>query len=833
MRIRHTTFFRNIVVISIGLSLIGMVGVLCLRWIQVSAISASEWQASSIVADDIFYDNTSMSVSDIQTFLNNLVPSCDTNGTQLASDVGYPSLTHAQYAAQVGWPGPPYVCLRDYYQVPRSDAIVDNFSGSIPSGAMSAAQIIKNAADAYRVSPKALLVKLRLESKGPLILDSWPLQSQYTAAMGYACTDNAPCDPQYAGFYNQVTNAARQIRAYRDNASGYRYVPFQANTIYYNPGPCKTWGTDGCAEWYGNYGTRRDLTYCGSSSVVIANYATAGLYNYTPYQPNQAALNNLYGSGDGCSSYGNRNFWVIWNDWFGPSNTPFLRSWQSGKMYIRSNSGALYYITDSDQLRDLGYGSGVLNGYTTVDDTYVSSHGSSDLPALIQFGDAPEVYYYASGQLHYINYATYQAYGSPVVGQLSASFKLLFSMGSDATTILRDSTNGNVYSAQMGSRRYVVGPNAYAFYGLSSVSTSGASRALLAALPEGAPLAAPGTIIYANDSNYAGMASEDGSRLYPISTDLRNSLQLPTYSTSDRLVKLLPTVSTLLTNLVKDTSGNFYIIDQTFKLPLSPAQKSTLGYDDSYYVTAPPLLLQQLQTRPVKTGTHLIIQIGGDSRIYMADNKELVWFQSYADLASCGYSIDDVVVLTKRFVDTYLTFNDASVLPSGILARASGDTRVYMISTNGSKVPITTSYLFTNIGYSFSWVRVVSPRSLERITTLSTIAPYAIDADSQYWLLYSGTRRLIPPAYQANYSLPQLSAGNQITPWQLTSLPRTYNASRFIRIDATPNVYLVENGSTHLLSLSAYLSLSDNPWNDITPVSTDLFSWLPIGTPRQ
>src|SRR5690606_20979087 len=47
------------------------------------------------------------------------------------------------------------------------------------------------------------------------------------------------------------------------------------------------------------------------------NEATAALYNYTPYTPNAAALANLYTTGDSCSSYGNRNFWAFYTDWFG------------------------------------------------------------------------------------------------------------------------------------------------------------------------------------------------------------------------------------------------------------------------------------------------------------------------------------------------------------------------------------------------------------------------------------------------------------------------------------------------------------------------------------
>lgn len=829
----HPRSIRKLWLSALGLFFLIGIAFVFMHWTRANAVTSSEWQAGSIISDDIFYDNTSMSTSDIQAFLNSLVTTCDTNGTASASDLGYPWLNHAQYAAQNGWPAPPYVCLKDYYQVPQSDTIVDNFSGTIPSGALSAAQIIKNAADAYHISPKVLLTKIRLESAGPLILDSWPLQSQYTAALGYACSDSAPCDTRYAGFYNQVTNAARQIRLYHDNASGYRHQPFQSNDVDYNPGPCKTWSSDStCAEWYGQYKTRRDLSYCGSSNVYISNYATAGLYNYTPYQPNQAALDNLHGSGDICSTYGNRNFWVIWNDWFGPSNTPLLRSWQSGKMYIRSDSGALYYITDVNQLRDLGYGAGVMNGYVTVDDSYVATHGSSDLPALIQFSGSSEVYYYENGQLHYVSYQAYQAYGSPVVGQVSSSLKALFKIGPDATTVLRDYLDGLTYYIKGGDRRYVVGPSAYSYYKLGDIATSSASRSLIATINEGAPLAMPGTIIYANDSTAAGVVSEDGNHLYPLNKDLKASLQLATYTTTDKMVRKLPNISAPLTHLAKDSSGNLYIIDQNFKLAVSMAQKLNLGFGDDYYTTTPTLLLQQLQTREARPGANIIVRIGGDPSIYMFDGKELVLFQSYADLLSYGYTLADTITFTKRFVDTYFSVTDATVLPAGILARASNDQRVYLISTSGKKIPILTSYLFTNVGFSFPWVRVVSPRSLDRLPKVSPLAPYAIDSTGQYWLLYNGTKRLVPPAYQTNFGLPVLNDSNQVTPWQLNALPRTYNASRFIRVDSSQNVYLVEAGASHLLSLASYLSLSDNPWNDITPVSSDLFYSISIGAPR-
>ena len=51
--------------------------------------------------------------------------------------------------------------------------------------------------------------------------------------------------------------------------------------------------------------------------MFVRNQATHALYVYTPYTPNKAALKSLYGTGDSCSAYGNRNFWRLFIDWFG------------------------------------------------------------------------------------------------------------------------------------------------------------------------------------------------------------------------------------------------------------------------------------------------------------------------------------------------------------------------------------------------------------------------------------------------------------------------------------------------------------------------------------
>ena len=287
-----------------------------------SAVTASDWRAGNIVDDFVFTNSDDMTVADIQAFLNSVNPNCDTYGTGRAVEKGRGDITRAQYAASRGWAGPPYVCLKDYYEVPKYSPgnyiPANNFSGSIPAGAVSAAQIIYDAAKRNNLSPKVILVKIATESAGPLTTDNWPLQSQYTYAMGSHCPDSGPggsanCDRNYAGFSMQVESGAQLMRWYLDNMDKPWWTykkPFATNSILWNV-------------------VQRG---CGAGDVYIASKATAALYTYTPYQPNQAALNNMYGLGDHCSAYGNRNFWRVWNDWFG--STQYSRPIISFKSHI-------------------------------------------------------------------------------------------------------------------------------------------------------------------------------------------------------------------------------------------------------------------------------------------------------------------------------------------------------------------------------------------------------------------------------------------------------------------------------------------------------------------
>ena len=230
-----------------------------------------------IIEDSVFTNTASLNAPQIQAFLNSKVPTCDTWGTQPSEFGGG---TRAQWGTAHGYP-PPYICLRDYSE-----------------NGISAAQIIYNIAQQYQINPQVLIVLLQKEQA--LGTDTWPLPTQYRTATGYGCPDTAVCDTQYYGFTNQVTWSAKMFRAVLNNSPTW-YSPYVLG--------------NNLIQWSPN-------STCGSSTVNIQNRSTQALYDYTPYQPNQAALNAGYGAGDVCSAYGNRNFYLYFRDWFGYNSGP-------------------------------------------------------------------------------------------------------------------------------------------------------------------------------------------------------------------------------------------------------------------------------------------------------------------------------------------------------------------------------------------------------------------------------------------------------------------------------------------------------------------------------
>jgi len=304
--VRKTKFTRLLAVtLSALLALIGLSSVN-----ESKALDGSKFDPGLIISDSVFFDFGTMTVDDIQRFLESQVPECKSGPN--------------------GMP-----CLRNFKaDTPEKQADPGKCAYMAAKKNVSAAQIIYDIARACGINPRVLLVTLQKEQG--LVQASIPSPYMYRAAMGYGCPDSDPaiCGKVWVGLFNQLYKAAGQFQWYGDPNGSFTYLrPGRTVSIDYNEVASKN---------------------CGKRTFLLKSQATANLYYYTPYTPNDAALNNLRGAGDRCSAYGNRNFWRFYWDWFGsPIGGGFLLKSSTSDPYFISND-VKYPLSDPSLVNDLG-----------------------------------------------------------------------------------------------------------------------------------------------------------------------------------------------------------------------------------------------------------------------------------------------------------------------------------------------------------------------------------------------------------------------------------------------------------------------------------------------
>ena len=248
------------------------------------AAAITDWQPGNIISDANFYTQGSMSASDIQNFLNKKGSGC--SGDR---------------------------CLKNY-----RGSLASFAAGACPKAVqggsnLTAAEMIYRVSSSCNISAKVLLVTLEKENSlvsSRAWYNSRTGANGFRTAMGYGCPDTAACDSQYFGVGNQIYHAAKQFNNYKNHPTWYNHRAKTSSWVGYNPS-----------------------SSCGGTYVYMQNAATAGLYNYTPYQPNSAALRAGFGTGDSCSTYGNRNFYQLYKNWFGdPRSSSAVRTVTSAQI---------------------------------------------------------------------------------------------------------------------------------------------------------------------------------------------------------------------------------------------------------------------------------------------------------------------------------------------------------------------------------------------------------------------------------------------------------------------------------------------------------------------
>ena len=715
-----------------------------------SAVTASQWQAGNIISDAAFYNPTTLNAAGVQSFFNSVYSGCSTG----------------------------YTCIRDYkVSTPARPSEPNLCNGYAASSSQTAAQIIAGVAVSCGVNPQALIVLIQKESGD--ITSTTPGYQQVT---GYGCPDSTGCDAKYYGFFNQVYLAARQFKLYRLNPNNYGYVAGTTNYILYNPN-----------------------TACGGSQVYITNQATAGLYDYTPYQPNAAALANLHGTGNSCSAYGNRNFWVYYNSWFGATQAvSYLVHTQADPTVYFVNNGSKYPIDSWATLTSLPPAVGTIG---TVTQTYLDSLATGPTLGRFVIGPDGQVYLFDTGTAYRAtSCTTVVAYGVTCLPKalvpLPAAIISSFTRGAALSQVVV-STSGTRYYITAGTRREVLDDQSLTGAGISTTSIT-LNDGVISGLTLAAPLARDNvTIQNPTDGSIDLYAA---GKLYPIASDLYTSTPIAQYApiagqlspASIALLSMQPAV----TGFAADGAGNSYVVNAAGKTPL--ATPASLGVTFSSWPTG---VLSAVPTGATATTLPMLVKVASSPNIYAVSAGTKYLVNSWTDAqAITQQAAPAVVTMLQTEFDTVPTGSHSALLPGAMVKSASGP-GVYLIDGLDQKLHIAALSVAQQL--NLSTITVVDDTTLAAYTVQTGDQSPAVTCNGVNYLVTGGAMRAIAAAAQPGYGftyvpLDPITCRNLAIP---VGAPLTGQV--FARTSNSTTVYQITGGLRHpVTSWRALLQLT-------------------------
>jgi len=741
------------------------------------ASDARKYNAGKIIDDSIFTNTNSMSVDDIQRFLDSKV-TCDTWGAK-TSELG--GGTRAQWMAARGI-SPPFKCINGYYENPNNGQ-TNYGSNDIPSGAISAAQIIYNYSRQFGINPQVIIVTLQKENG--LITDQWPTPKQYSEAMGFGCPDNvapgAPaCDPSYGGFSAQVYEAARHFRGFFDNRAGW-FIPFTTGVNY--------------VRWSPN-------SSCGGSNVNIENRATVALYSYTPYQPNDAAKNAQYGTGDACSAYGNRNFYIYFNDWFGSTQySSLVRTAENPTVFLVAN-GTKYPIGDMNTFSALA----PMGEVTFVPQSYVDNLANGALMGRVIRSSNGTVYYYDSGiKLPFGSCAQVADYGSSC-GQsvlLEDSQLNRFANGPSMTNIVVTSS---------GKRFYVSGGVKREVYDDQSITQAGISNGVNV-LSEGSVAALPyGNPVMRND---VFVKDRQTGTIYLYTGGQKNALHdsLQTTYASITTTKPLDTQSlnlmaqgTQIGGYIKSNAGTNYVLTEKGKLAVSNP-----GEWSANFMSLSDATLSQIPTVTAVSAPYTVTFSNGGT-IYLVANATLRPITSWSGLLSINPN-PNILTLPSYYLNDIA--QGVVVLTPGSLVLAADNPTVYLVDGLNTLIPMNSFNQVTELG--FGPIVNTTTSVLNSYTKAPSVLNAAVQCGSSQGLAIGG---VVYPVSLTGASYTTLSTMNcSLLKWSTT-------APTFLQA-TNGTIYEIQSGQKRpIASYGKYISLGGNANNTVraSNYATSFFS---------
>lgn len=727
-----------------------------------NAAVGSDFNAGYIISDAQMYNGTAMTASQVQQFLLGQVPTCASGSTCLINYAqATPSMPASSYCAA--------------YQGASSE---------------SAATIIAKVGAACNISQEALLTLLQKEQS--LVTSLSPTSTAFAQATGFACPDSTGCNPSYSGFFYQVYDAARQFQVYRALPASFNYQAGRSNNILYNPNPA-----------------------CGSSSVFIQNAATAGLYDYTPYQPDAAALANLYGTGDSCSSYGNRNFWRIYSDWFGSPTGPssLVRTTTNATVYLVSGS-AKYPISSLDVMNALA----PLGPVSYVSQAYLDGFTTGITVGRVIRSPGGTVYFFDSGTKYAFTSCSQVAdYGGSCSTngyiQLTQAQVDTLVTGPNLTNVL-GTTSGARYYISQGVKQEIQNSAAQTAAGLPA-GFDVVTDAAVAALKLGTPLTVDSSFIQTRGtSTYSFLA---GGKLYSVPAASASTFDLPASaagSLSAASLALLPSAGVPFTGVVS-AGGVVSVLATGGRYQLSA------GAGGSSALSPVPVVQSFASAYPslgtIAAGT--FVKSPESATIYTVMPTELRPIGAWDSLVALTPPGQTPTWATVPTSFTAALPKGPVVLQSGTLARTTGSATVYFINGVTNKIPLSSFDYTSSAGFTgFSYA---PDAQLNAYPTSSTLFGYGITCGTTNYVGAGGSLHAISSALAPLFPLTFV----QLDPFACQDATIGAPATSFIR---TPDgtIYQLSGGKKlHVLTMArlAQLGGSTGGWLNVSTMFAALY----------
>jgi len=766
--------FRKFLVglITVSLSLAGIV----VTETPSHALDAKTFDPGWIISDSVFNDWGTMDAEAIQKFLRARVPQCTNNRGQkclveykedVVGSVAIRSKLHSYSLA---------ICA----EVPAAKS-------------RTAAQIISSVATACKINPRVLLVTLQKEQG--LVTSTNPTTYMYKAAMGYGCPDSAPeiCgQDSNAGsrLFWQLYRAAWQLKWYGDPRGSFTFLkPGKTISMGYNPN-----------------------TACGRKSFKLKSQATAKLYYYTPYVPNQAALDNLWGVGNSCSAYGNRNFWRQFWTWFGsPVAGGYLLKSSTSQTYLVNQLTSKRYLISNEALTADFEPLGPLG---TVSEIYMSSFtDAGELKNLVADPTGAR-YLITSGQKYQISSAAQAAalgldwVTAPVLTDVQIS-----NFGD--LTFAKSATTDEVFLLQ-GTTRALVNNAAQ----LKTLGAMGSTAVIQDDLLNRFTLAAPVTPMVQDSTGkrfdiVSGLKVPIGSQA--IASALGYNWNTATSVDATKLAQ----VKTAAFMKASGSSNTYLLSGSNKHLVVSSAMLASMSKFGSTATVATDYLSK------FPSGNTITSLLKSDTKSYYISGNHR-YAVTPSQTTAMGLDITKAVLVSSAQLAT---------LPAPILIKATDSSTTYLVDDNLTKHPLAASELSSYSG--FGAVGVVPAAYLSSITTKTDPARmvnstdgqrYFLVASKKYRILNFATAKAISPntfGSGVDFSvLPTLSVS------QLANYPLGSSTGYITTNVKTAGVsYLIENGMRREILDSASLTALLATPPAVSAISALHFKSLPLGAP--